>query len=345
VAAELGEGPDKEIAAFDAALKKDPDDAELRYAAARAFALGSAAVSRKDKAEGQNMAARALQLLQEGVRRGDADFGQIDDDLALDPIRDVPGFTEIMKAGHPERCYAAVWSDETSFDSISLDGLDAAETLRRARAMAEQGYRPVAASAVRVAHGAELTAASVWHRPVVSEDAKDRLAERQARAAVAVARLGKAEAIWPLLQHSPDPRLRSFILNWLNPLGADPRVVAAELARLDSPASPGTRRVAPPITQKMDAILFHPETSKRRALILALGTYGIEAFSAGERDPLIARLTEIYRDDPDAGIHGAAEWSLRNWGLQAKLAAIDLELPRLKDRGGRRWFVNGQGQT
>ena len=65
--------------------------------------------------------------------------------------------------------------------------------------------------------------ASVWHRPVVAEEAKDRLAERQARAAVALVRLGHAEEVWPLLQHSPDPRLRSFIVNWLNPLGADPK--------------------------------------------------------------------------------------------------------------------------
>ena len=49
------------------------------------------------------------------------------------------------------------------------------------------------------------------------------LAERQARAAIALVRLGKAEEVWPLLRHSADPRLRSFIVNWLNPLGADPQ--------------------------------------------------------------------------------------------------------------------------
>ena len=64
--------------------------------------------------------------------------------------------------------------------------------------------------------------ASVWHRPVITEETKDRLAERQARAAVALVRMGKAEELWALLRHSADPRLRSFIVNWLNPLGADP---------------------------------------------------------------------------------------------------------------------------
>ena len=60
-------------------------------------------------------------------------------------------------------------------------------------------------------------AASVWHRPVITEETKDQLAERQARAAIALLRMGKAEEVLPLLRHSADPRLRSFIVNWLAP--------------------------------------------------------------------------------------------------------------------------------
>ena len=95
----------------------------------------------------------------------------------------------------------------------------------------------------------------------------------------------------------------------------------------------------------MDAILFHPETSMRRALILALGTYGTEGLSPGEREPLIGKLLDLYRNDPDSGIHGAAEWTLRQWKQQEKLKELDAELMKVKDRGERRWFVNGQGQT
>src|SRR5262249_38601410 len=66
------------------------------------------------------------------------------------------------------------------------------------------------------------------------EQVKDILAERQARAAIALIRMGHAEEFCPLRRHRADPRLRSFLVNWLNPLGADPHAVAAELARLDS---------------------------------------------------------------------------------------------------------------
>ena len=124
-------------------------------------------------------------------------------------------------------------------------------------------------------------------------------------------------------------------------LGADPKIIAAELDRIDPNAKPTPAQGQ----QTMDAILFHPETSMRRALILALGTYGTEGLSPGEREPLIGKLLDLYRNDPDAGIHGAAEWTLRQWGQQEKLKELDAELMKLKDRGDRRWFVNSQGQT
>ena len=145
----------------------------------------------------------------------------------------------------------------------------------------------------------------------------------------------------PLLRHSADPRLRSFIVNWLSPLGADPKILAAELERLPATASPTPAQGQ----QFMDAILFHPETSMRRALILALGTYGTEGLSPGEREPLTGKLLDLYRNDPDAGIHGATEWTLRQWKQQEKLKELDAELMKLKDRGNRRWYVNSQGQT
>jgi eukaryotic-like serine/threonine-protein kinase len=95
----------------------------------------------------------------------------------------------------------------------------------------------------------------------------------------------------------------------------------------------------------MDAVLYHAETSERRALILALGTYGADGLSPGEREALVGRLLDLYRSDPDAGIHGAAEWTLRQWKQQEKLKELDAGLTKLKDWGERRWYLNRQGQT
>jgi formylglycine-generating enzyme required for sulfatase activity/tetratricopeptide (TPR) repeat protein len=393
VAAELGAGVDRAFEELEAALKNQPQDAGLHYDAACAYALASPALAGKDAAKSRGFAARAIGLLQEAIRRGYSDYAHMEEDADLDPIRELPAFAQIMKGGRLDRRYAAVWTGRASREAIPSYGLDHTAHLRRCRELASQGYRPVSLSVSRTAPDGPPVTASVWHRPVIPEDAKDRLAERQARAAVALVRLGQAEEVWPLLRHGADPRLRSFLINWLNPLGADPQLIAAELERLAQRGSPdpaetagevrrgspnpaetadrrspasgafaasarpsvppvarsgdlATTRTDYPTTQKMAAILFYSETSTRRALILALGTFGAERLSPGEREPLIARLLDLYEHDPDASIHGAAEWTLRQWGQQARIVAVEANLHgQEKDQGQRRWYVNSQGQT
>ena len=55
-------------------------------------------------------------------------------------------------------------------------------------------------------------------------------------------------------------------------------------------------------------------------------------------------LLDLYRNDPDSGIHGATLWALRQWKQLKKLKAIDAEPRPLEDRGARRWYVNSQGK-
>ena len=267
--------------------------------------------------------------------------GKMDEDRGFDPIRDDPAFADITNAGHPDRRYAAVWSGDASFEAMPVFGLDPSAHLQKCRGLITRGYRPVSWSASRTRPEGPVTTASVWHRTVVSEEVKDLLAERQARAAIGLVRMGEAEEVWKLLRHSTDPRLRSFILNWLNPLGADSKLIAAELDRID----PSSRPTPASGEQRIDAILFHPETSMRRALILSLGTFATEDLLSSEREPLIGSLVDVYRNDPDSGIHGAAGWTLRKWGQQDKLKAVDAQLIKQKDWGERRWFIDGQSQT
>ncbi len=176
---------------------------------------------------------------------------------------------------------------------------------------------------------------------------KDLLAERQARAAVALIRLRRSEVVWPLLRYSSDPRLRSSIVNLLMPLGADPMEVAAELDRTATSRSTQSSAAAreKPSDGPMKAILFDADTSKLRALILALGDYPASDIPPETLEPLITKLRALYRDDPDAGIHGSTEWTLRQWKQAEKLKAVDAELRKLTAASERRWFVNGEGQS
>jgi formylglycine-generating enzyme required for sulfatase activity len=152
------------------------------------------------------------------------------------------------------------------------------------------------------------------------QDAKLALARRQANAAVALATVGRWEKGRPLLRHSPDPTLRSYLIDRLGPGGVEAR----ELTRLLD-------------GQRDDSI--------RRAMILALGEYDKDRMPLGEREALVPQLLGLYWDDPDPGLHGAVGWLLRQWGQEAKVCGIDCELATGKIEGSRQWYVNGQGQT
>src|SRR5262249_13345107 len=160
----------------------------------------------------------------------------------------------------------------------------------------------------------EILSASVWHRPVIAEDEKERLAKRQANAGVALLRLDRPDRVWPLLRHRPDPRMRSYLIHRLSPLGADWRALWQRFQDEDN-------------------------MTVRRALLLCLGEFGEKELPVAEREKLLPQLFELYRNDPDAGLHGAAAWLLRQWGQRDKLKELDEHLAsRERERPeGRRW--------
>ena len=171
-----------------------------------------------------------------------------------------------------------------------------------------------------------------------SDEKREKLAKRQANAAAALLRMNRPEKVWPLLQHSPDPRVRSYLIHRLAPLGAD---AGAIIKRLDE----------------------EPDVSIRRALLLSLGEYDEKGLSPEARTAVLPRLQDMYRNDADPGLHASAEWLLRTWGREAWLKQVNDEWA--KHRGGRQkrlddikqlltqdkektppqWYVNGQGQT
>jgi formylglycine-generating enzyme required for sulfatase activity len=151
-----------------------------------------------------------------------------------------------------------------------------------------------------------------------SDERRERLAKRQANAAVALLRMNRPEKVWPLLRHSPDPRARSYLIHRLCPLGAD---AAAIIQRLDE----------------------EPDLTIRRALLLSLGEFDEKALSPQTRQALFPRLQEIYRTATDAGLHAAAEWLLRQWKQQDWLTQVNDDWARGKMAGGA-WRVAGKGR-
>lgn len=161
-------------------------------------------------------------------------------------------------------------------------------------------------------------------------EVRDSLAKQEAEAAVQLLRRGRASSVWPLLRHSSDPSLRSYLIHGLARMDAEPAVI---IRRLE--------------TEK--------DASARRALILSLGEFTDEHLSPSLRRPLILKLLRWYRDDPDAGIHAAIDWLLRHgkqgeaprksdWQQTDRLEVIDRELAG-RPAGRRNWYVTKQGHT
>src|SRR5262249_24092341 len=123
------------------------------------------------------------------------------------------------ESGSADVRYSQVYQDNLHFVSEESHGLDPVRHLAWCRQRMAEGCRPVALSVTARA------AASVWHRPVVPDAAKEALARRQAQAAVMLLQLGDTTRVRPLLRHRPDPRLRTWIVHKLSPLGSDPRVL------------------------------------------------------------------------------------------------------------------------
>jgi hypothetical protein len=144
---------------------------------------------------------------------------------------------------------------------------------------------------------------------------------------VALFKLGIPEKVWPLLQFSPDPRVRSYIIHWFGPLGGDPQTI---IHRLEDES----------------------DVTIRRALVLTLGEFTDTQLPVAQRQPLIEKLLVVFENEPDAGLHGAAEWLLRKWyqgnrlqTMKEKLRSSEDQLQARKATDKRHWYVNTQGQT
>ena len=148
-----------------------------------------------------------------------------------------------------------------------------------------------------------------------SAEVKVSTARRIAAVAAALVAIGRGERVWPLLLHSEDPTLRSYLIERLEPAGVEPQVLERQLG-------------------------LATDDSVRRALILALGS-----FDGGTLHSAEDKLLKLYENNPDPGIHGASGWVLRRWGQQKRLRQIDQKLATGKPEGERNWYVNGQGQT
>ena len=111
----------------------------------------------------------------------------------------------------------------------------------------------------------------------------------QSLAAVALVQLGFGDEVWSVLEFTPNPSLRSYIIHHLGKLGTDHNTLAARLQ-------------------------IETEVSIRCALVQSLGGLNGAMLPASDRNLIAEQLKSLYVTDLDSGIHGSASWTLRQWG-------------------------------
>ncbi len=166
----------------------------------------------------------------------------------------------------------------------------------------------------------------------------DVMASRKANLAVAMLRLTGIDEVRRYLKHDDKPALRSHLIHRFSQADANPDLIAAQID-------------------------IEQEPFICQALILSLGEFDESGFSDDKRETFIRKsLLELYRTDPDPGVHAASEWLLRKWGHNGDVQEFRSEVVRgfgegleketkaepvvhRTSDGKRGWYVNSQRQT
>ena len=241
---------------------------------------------------------------------------------ALRPIRAdlIPALIRVYEdRGRPEEGYiaACVLADYLALDTDALLRLALDAEPRQLSVLMPRLKRDLAA-AIPV-----LERELARPTPVGANDEREGARgapDRKANAAAILLESGRDDGIWPLLASRPDPGFRTHLIHHLGPSQVDPRVLGRRLEA-------------------------ETDDSVRRALILALGEYGKDFLSPRETTTLVGKLIDVYRNDPDPGIHSATDWLLRRWGKRGEIERIDAGSASSGPTAGRRWYVNRQRHT
>lgn len=304
-------------------IEENPDKDGTLYDSACAYSVASAVYEEQDVTKAKLYADRAVGLLARAIEAGYSDYSHIQEDPDLDPLRDHDGYLELMRSGNLGLRYTAVWKESTRFESKESHGLSPEKHLEQCREFQDRGYRMVSVSAASIDGG--IVTASVWHRPEVSREARERLARRQANAATALARLSHHDKLLPALRVTDDPESLTQFVHRCRAEGITPVQLLACLALADR----NRQSLTGDALRLENRVLF--------GLLLALGEFSLDEISNDKQQPTVDRIVAFYRDDPSSTIHGATGWLLRRWGRDDLAREVD-EVVRPYDPD-REWFT------
>ena len=153
-----------------------------------------------------------------------------------------------------------------------------------------------------------------------TDDPDERFFQARRNANIATLRLlfGSTDEL-RLLDATPDPTIRSYVIHNYGHSGGTATMLLTMLNQTESPAI-------------------------RAGLLLALGEVARENFTTNEFRETVRTAQDLFRDDPDPGVHSAAEWLLKQLNHADAVDAIVDELRGVKS-DKRRWSISPLGLT
>lgn len=158
------------------------------------------------------------------------------------------------------------------------------------------------------------------HETGTDEDSMDFAAMRQASAVALLQRLSVGSAVWPMLQATPRPYARSYLIDRLARLGRDFESLVVRFAR-------------------------EPNPSSRQALLHAMGNFDWNDLSSARQTDALAAVKDAFQNDPSIAVHSAAQWLLVRKGQVGWVyEQIDL-LSQVAPDPRKDWYVDSHGHT
>jgi len=142
---------------------------------------------------------------------------------------------------------------------------------------------------------------------------------RRAHAAVALLEFGRTEPLLAVLSTTSDPDLCTYGEDRVSSVAARPDLLLRLISAADTPL--------------------------RAALLRCLAGMRRDRLPDELREPLAATMERFFQTDPDCGVHSAAEWALRTWALNDRLARLAKQLVSAGPVSDRGWYVNHAGHT
>lgn len=207
---------------------------------------------------------------------------------------------EQEESGSPS--FSGSWWNGTIYESREVPHTSLDEHAIRCRENAADGFRPISISVASVGRNRMLQATSVWLRPRVSVEHEDQLASRQANAALLLILLGQEGEVWPLLQRSARPQLRTYLIHRFSTHAAPPKLLFDRLSEVSNKSA---------------------HRGETQAILFGLARYHPTDLRATILKDVLSLTSQLHRTHPDAGIHGACEYLLREWDRPDLLIASD----------------------